>query len=237
MDPSVWGPKVWDFILTISLNADPLNVIPFIEMYKLCLPCIHCRRSFQLFCKQLPYTSMNDSSENMFKWTWTMHDMVNQKLGKYSLPYDKAKRRYSSFSCYISCMDIVDIITCMACCSFKENNREGLISISQTIPELKEILKGNYVCGGIFIHDLIHDIKPQENEKILESILKLRENIRRYLHLGKETRQQIMLIFPYTPPAEKSSRSNNGSESRRTTNRNKGIPTNIRRIPRNIRQK
>lgn len=242
MDPAIWGPKVWDFLLTISLKADPQYVLPVIDMYVACLPCIHCRRSFKEYCKQLPPSTMSASSDELFKWVWTMHDMVNQKLGKPSLTFEKSKRRYNTFTCYVNCIDVVDILTCMTCCSYKENNEDGLFKIASSLPDIKYLLSTSCICGGIFLQDDIKNIKNITNDTILDYILNLRSKSRRIFNLGKETREQVLLRFPTSitskHPTEKLDKQGNGSTDRkRTIQRSENISTNIRRIPRNIRKK
>ena len=241
MDPSIWGPKVWDFLLNISLKADPQYVLPVIDMYAACLPCIHCRRSFKEYCKQLPPTSMAKSSEELFKWVWTMHDMVNQKLGKQSLTYEKTKRRYSTFMCYISCIDVVDILTCMVCCTYKEDNQEGMFKIASSLPDIKYLLQTNSIFGGTFMCEDIKCIKPLTNDGILNAILLLRSKARVKFNMGKETREQVLMRFPISTAKsdtiQKLDKTSNGTRDRRQNLQGQEKPNTTRRVPRNIRKK
>lgn len=198
MDPAIWGPKSWDVLFVSALRMEPAAVVPLIEAYAECLPCIHCRRSFKMYQKQMPCESMSDTSDNLFRWIWVMHDMVNQKLGKQSLSFDKTRRRYTSFSSYISCVDVTDVLTCMACCAHAERNLDGLEKLAQCLPEVRALFAGNHVIGGAAVAGCV---PIPAGGCVREDIMTMRRKVRDAFDMPRETREQALLRFPASQSA------------------------------------
>lgn len=216
MDPAIWGPKTWDVLFVAALNLDPSEVAPLVELYAECLPCVHCRRSFAVYRGQMPCESMSGSRDSLFKWVWAMHDMVNQKLGKPSLTMDRARRRYQSFSSYVSCTDVVDVLTCMTCCAHKEGNAAGLERVAQSMPEIRALLA--HVLGGRAAARHVPTEAPS-GATVVDEVLRLRAAVRRAFDLPPETRSEALLRFPAADPppaAARVPRSARGVVSRTT---------------------
>lgn len=98
MNTTKWGPYAWTAVHTIVNNL-PENIIPeqqewlhmFFDSMKLVLPCKYCRQSFTKFLMINPLidkkpdgTVINNLStrDNMRKWLYNMHNLVNDKLRK-----------------------------------------------------------------------------------------------------------------------------------------------------------
>lgn len=214
MDPAIWGPKTWDMLFVAALRLEPCDVVPIIDLYSECLPCVHCRRSLKQYRREMPCEVMTDSSDRMFMWVWATRDKVNEKLQKQPLTLDRAKRRYEAFSSYVSCMDVVDVLTCMACCAQKEENNDGLAKLAQCMPEVRTLFETNAVIGGKAVAEAVPCISPTSAPgRIVDQVLRFRRAARESLGLPKETRAQALLRFPTAtespspPPPKRKSQS------------------------------
>ena len=112
MQTSSWGPVGWEYLHTVSFNYpidpeeyDRLNEQPigstrqkykdfFIQVGET-LPCKYCRTSYREFIKDNPIRL--DSRDEITKWLYEIHDMVNQKIGKKSIPFEDVKKKFESF--------------------------------------------------------------------------------------------------------------------------------------------
>jgi len=90
-----WGHPLWMSIHTLSANYDPSpqsaeSFIKFMFSLVSLLPCDVCRRNlYTHLTKDLPITpTVLANRDNLFLWTYKLHDLVNQKLGKISPPYN-----------------------------------------------------------------------------------------------------------------------------------------------------
>ena len=108
MDPLIWGPSIWGWLLTLNYecycesNRD--HILQILIALKDCLPCSHCRSSYKSYCRTLPPDkALTSDVDSGLRWVWMMHDMVNQKLGKPCLAYSKLKQRLQSNT--INCED------------------------------------------------------------------------------------------------------------------------------------
>lgn len=88
MQPSVWGPPLWFFLHTISLNYPPeptreqqVQYYRFFVSLGDVLPCKHCRESYATWIEQLDLNVFR-SRATLAKWVYDLHNTVNIKLGK-----------------------------------------------------------------------------------------------------------------------------------------------------------
>lgn len=142
MDPNVWGPPMWDMLFTLCFNAPktPETVADLQHLFVLLekvLPCSHCRRSYTLYRKEVRPTSVIRASEpeSAAIWLWTIHDMVNQKLGKICISYDKLQKRHSSTTFVTHDMLVLDVLTIVAL-SVKPSLRDKAIDFIQVVSRL-----------------------------------------------------------------------------------------------------
>ena len=112
MQTSAWGSNYWLSLHTTSFNYpvnpdeyDSKNEEPigstrqkykqfFISVGET-LPCKYCRISYREFIKENPIRL--DSRDDLTLWLYEIHNMVNNKLGKNSIPFEQVKEKYEGF--------------------------------------------------------------------------------------------------------------------------------------------
>jgi hypothetical protein len=106
MQTYIWGPPMWHILHTISFNY-PINptkeqkkyyYIFFINLKNI-LPCKYCRDNLIMTFSKLPFTYETlKNRENFSKYVYTIHELVNENLGKSSnLSYEDVRDRYEHF--------------------------------------------------------------------------------------------------------------------------------------------
>lgn len=93
MNTNAWGPPLWEFLHTITLNA-PLKVPAeqqlvlqrFFDSIGTVLPCRYCRNSYKLFTEMFPITCFIRTRLGLAYWLYRIHDLVNVKLAKPASP-------------------------------------------------------------------------------------------------------------------------------------------------------
>lgn len=88
MNTKKWGPSAWFFLHTITFNypekptvQDKQHYSDLFENLKHTLPCIYCRESYTEFLKRFPVSGkVLESRENLTKWFYNIHNLVNDKL-------------------------------------------------------------------------------------------------------------------------------------------------------------
>jgi hypothetical protein len=86
MDTRFWGPSGWSLLHSVLYNATDNNthhIYQFIETLPYILPCKYCRASLTDYYRELPYE--DTPPPNLFKWSWQIHNKVNDKLRKQGL--------------------------------------------------------------------------------------------------------------------------------------------------------
>ena len=99
MNKNIWGPKVWTFIHTVTINY-PVNPEPIDKeqvtnlLYAISdtLPCDACKEHFRRTIDKYP-PNVNSRKE-LFKWGVDIHNEVNKRLNKKILSYEKVKNIY-----------------------------------------------------------------------------------------------------------------------------------------------
>ncbi len=64
------------------------NALPYL------LPCAICREHFAEVLKATPIESWLDNRKSLVNWVYTVHNMVNERLGKPAITMDEFYRRY-----------------------------------------------------------------------------------------------------------------------------------------------
>jgi hypothetical protein len=83
MDTRFWGPPAWVLLHTLAYHYKPelkSEYKIFFNNLKHVLPCIYCRVSFTEYTEALPIDNYLNSKEDIFKWLYEIHNMVNDKL-------------------------------------------------------------------------------------------------------------------------------------------------------------
>jgi len=109
--PTCWGSGSWLFCHSIAYVYNPKidkeNYYNFFSNLGNVLPCEECRIHYSQNLNKQELIIALESTENLFKWVYDLHNKVNQQTG---VPQDKwpsyesVKERYSSFKA--SCSDI-----------------------------------------------------------------------------------------------------------------------------------
>jgi len=85
--PSKWGPHFWMTLHIACLGCqDPKALIEFVEGYVYIIPCLSCRQHFEQVLVENPVPE----SDDLFKWSVDVHNIVNKRLGKPEFSYEDA---------------------------------------------------------------------------------------------------------------------------------------------------
>lgn len=91
-----WGPSGWEFLFSCIMGGYPPVIEAgnpehvevkhhFKKMFVslgYTMPCIFCRQSYQLFCKELPIDAFLSGRLELMSWLYLIRDKVNRKLMK-----------------------------------------------------------------------------------------------------------------------------------------------------------
>ena len=95
-----WGPHYWFVLHSAAASYDskqPGSKQAFkdlLKSYKKIMPCDECKKHLQTNLEKLPPDLYFNSADNLFLWTYNLHDIVNRQLKKTSVEYPIAKRYY-----------------------------------------------------------------------------------------------------------------------------------------------
>ena len=97
MPKNEWGPRVWFVIHTMAASYDPSNA-KYFKAYMVCLtrllPCPECKQHLESNLASLNIDNYLGSRESLFKWTYLLHEAVNNQLGKPTPSYDEVFKQY-----------------------------------------------------------------------------------------------------------------------------------------------
>ncbi len=96
LPPTVWGPIFWYTIHIVALGYPP-NPPPeykaaakqFYESLQYLIPCPICREHYAAHMKELPLEPALNSRSDLIHWTWQIHNLVNESLGKRQITLDE----------------------------------------------------------------------------------------------------------------------------------------------------
>jgi len=97
MEKSFWGPSTWSMIHSSTANYKPIyrtSFKQFIYSLPYLLPCQYCREHLKENLKNLSPENYLYSSEQLFLWSYLLHDKVNRQLGKTSPDYNIVRNHY-----------------------------------------------------------------------------------------------------------------------------------------------
>ena len=143
-DPNVWGPPLWDMLFTLAFQVPSNQISGVIDLFaqlEKVLPCQTCRRSYAMFRKQVqPLMNLRSDNAKAAEWLWTIHDMVNQKLGKTAISYDKLERKHrliTTLAHPFSALDVLCIISSTVKMQHASEFCVTLIRVAAVCPGLK----------------------------------------------------------------------------------------------------
>lgn len=103
MQPNIWGKYLWISLHFIAIGY-PMNPSEkdkaqyysfFTNLYQV-LPCETCANHYKELLKTIPLdTNALTSRENLFKWTFLIHNAVNKDIQKKELRYEDVKTLYT----------------------------------------------------------------------------------------------------------------------------------------------
>lgn len=86
MDPKVWGPGLWKYLHSAAAAAGTQEereaFVALISVLGPTIPCKKCRAHFLENQRKIDIRSYMKTAEQLFMWTFRMHDAVNQAQGK-----------------------------------------------------------------------------------------------------------------------------------------------------------
>lgn len=89
MDPTVWGPLMWDVAFEVARHAHREPAFELFRAMSSFLPCSYCRESYRKYMDML----REHSGLSAVEWLWTVRDMVHQKLNKPTLSLEQLEKR------------------------------------------------------------------------------------------------------------------------------------------------
>lgn len=101
MNTKKWGPPAWEFLHAITFNY-PIKPTPNDKQRIKNLfyilgdnyPCAYCRDSYKIFIEEIKIDKFYDSRYGVVLWLYLIHDLVNKKLGKKSIPFKEVVSKY-----------------------------------------------------------------------------------------------------------------------------------------------
>ena len=102
---NVWGPPLWFFLHSMSLNypnrptaKDKERYHGFILSLRYVIPCRICRENFISNIDKMAFSKQHLKNRETFtKFLIDLHNIVNKETGKKRVPYAKALSYYESF--------------------------------------------------------------------------------------------------------------------------------------------
>lgn len=101
LDPNVWGPHYWFFLHTISMTyphhpnaVTKKKYYEFIQNLPLFIPVDAMSSEFSKLINQYPVTPYLDNRESFVRWTWFIHNKINQKLEKPTITLSEFHVKY-----------------------------------------------------------------------------------------------------------------------------------------------
>jgi FAD-linked sulfhydryl oxidase len=101
LDPKVWGPHYWFFLHTISITyphhpnaVTKKKYYDLIQNLHVFLPVEKIATEFSKLLEQYPVTPYLDNRESFVRWTWFVHNKINEKLEKPKISMEDFYKRY-----------------------------------------------------------------------------------------------------------------------------------------------
>lgn len=100
-DPSIWGPSIWSFLDIVAFHypTHPNDVIKkkyydFIQNIPIFLPHYEISKNFQELLNLYPIKPYLDNKKSLIQWTNFIHNKINEKLEKPTIPLETYYKRY-----------------------------------------------------------------------------------------------------------------------------------------------
>ena len=103
MDPIFWGPHAWTYLHTLTFNYpisptvdDKSRMYNYFKQLSQFLPCPSCAQSYDIYFKYIPIDQYLDDVYGLTFWLYTIHFLVNAKLGKEQYSFLFVVKKYLS---------------------------------------------------------------------------------------------------------------------------------------------
>jgi hypothetical protein len=100
-EPKIWGPHFWFFLHTISLTypnypnaVTKKKYYDLIQNLHIFLPVEKISNEFSQLLEQYPITPYLDNRESFVRWTWFIHNKINEKLEKPKITIEEFYKQY-----------------------------------------------------------------------------------------------------------------------------------------------
>jgi hypothetical protein len=100
-DPVVWGPHYWFFLHTIAVTyphhpnaVTKKKYYDLIQNLHIFLPIDKIANEFSELLEQYPITPYLDNRESFVRWTWFIHNKINEKLEKPKITLEEFYKQY-----------------------------------------------------------------------------------------------------------------------------------------------
>ena len=176
IDPNIWGPPMWNMLFTFAFALREDSLVPLQRLFLLLehlLPCAECRRSYIVFRARLDpgaLITLSDSN-SAAKWLWSIHDMVNQKLGKLAIGYEQLETRFHIFGCMTSDQHVLHILS-LICIQFSSRKKEKVEMFVTCVIRLMQLSK----CG--FVLPRLLEANLKRTNTILEALFATSNELR-----------------------------------------------------------
>ena len=113
--PETWGSNLWFAIHTWALSyplnpsdADRFAAAAYFNNLPNLIPCPKCGSDFAAILLMYPVENALDSRADLVEWSWRVHNIVNQKIGKAEIAFETFLSNYGvvngfpSFSTHVS---------------------------------------------------------------------------------------------------------------------------------------
>lgn len=102
MNTSKWGPPLWTFLHSVTFNYNPTSenniyIYNLFENLKYTLPCKYCRESYKIFFEYINIKLFLDDKMGLTYWLYIVHNLVNLKLSKKTIPFENVVNYYKNF--------------------------------------------------------------------------------------------------------------------------------------------
>ena len=101
LDPNVWGPHYWFFLHTISMSyphrpntITKKKYYEFIQNIPMFIPIETIATYFSQLLDQYPVSPYLDSRDAFIRWMHFIHNKINQRLEKPTIPLSKFYEQY-----------------------------------------------------------------------------------------------------------------------------------------------
>ena len=180
MDPNVWGSMFWDMLFTLAfhirLQESASDFRRLANLLNKVLPCSHCRNSYASQKKKMEsIDTISNEPDSASRWLWKMHDIVNAKLGKICISFEKLKKKHQTLTMITHDLHVVDAFALMTFAADEENLRhvlDAILIITRLLKTINEDTDFSFKTPSYMDH-----MDSLKEETLAQSIYELKQRI------------------------------------------------------------